>query len=165
MMGRGLWYKILINILNVNLIIMAKTEKCRHYGPNGCLAPNREDCPKKRLPRNQTIFCHHVPVKAWISNAITVIPKIHASLRFPRGSVRAMNAIAWPGARWRIKWTINHRESNPGPGGYAYAHHARRKRIKKVVRDARRTDLYHAPEHDNRTNRGCELPVWLDPYL
>lgn len=42
---------------------MAKTEKCKHLSSMGCRALTREDCPKKRLPREATIYCHHVPVK------------------------------------------------------------------------------------------------------
>lgn len=42
---------------------MAKTKKCEHFSSMGCRALKREDCPKKRLPRESSLFCHKVPVK------------------------------------------------------------------------------------------------------
>ena len=39
---------------------MQKTKKCDWHTSTGCKAPTREACPKKRLPREATIFCYKV---------------------------------------------------------------------------------------------------------
>ena len=41
---------------------MSKTQKCPHNLKGRCTTTNRDDCPKKRMPLTESIFCYHVPV-------------------------------------------------------------------------------------------------------
>ena len=41
---------------------MPKTKSCKYLINGKCLAKTIDDCPKKRLPKTITIFCHRVPV-------------------------------------------------------------------------------------------------------
>ena len=130
---------------------MAKTEKCRHLGPTGCLAPSREDCPKKRLPRNATILCYHIPVviPKWGFNVSIAIPISPVSLSSPRGSAMEMRLIVWLDAQLKTKWMENQTGNTPGPVGlkweknyernYTYAGQSRSNRWRRFWRGIHRS--------------------------